>query len=745
MAKIFYSMAGEGRGHATRARALVEMLRPEHEFTLFAPEMAYALLSEAYRGTDVRVRRLAGLRFHYHHDRLSYVKTVAGSLGYLRRMNWMLRSLRRRIETERPDLCITDFEPLLPRAAQATGVPFISFDHQHFLSITDFRSLPPTLRWKADALGAFTKWFYRGQAATIVSSFYSPPRKRGLKNVVQTGVMLRPEILSAQPTQGDHLLVYLRRFPHENLLDALEKLGRPTIVYGIGQRPPRGPIQFRAIDEISFLEALATCDALVCNAGNQLVGEALFLRKPVLAIPEAGNLEQYINAHYLREARVGDWIDPARVSYPAVNEFFTNKEIFRAMINPLEVMGNEQAAQAVSRFLPVVSPDATPVVRHPRKKRANLLNRLVGFSRAVLNRRLNKTTLPRFLTYTVTFTCNAKCIMCDSWKIESKDDLSVDEVAEIFDELPTMDAVRLTGGEPFVRPDFPELVRLADQKLRPKALQITTNGFLTKRIVQFCEERRKKTPLYLLVSIDGVADKHNEIRGHSSAYKFALDTVTQLARRQKELNIHLSVNQTIVDADGAEQYRKLREVLKPLGIHNNVVMAYDTSATYSVERHIDVAPTEVGQFAAFGQIDNSILEDLIAEIDRDLARFPLLDRLAKRYYLRGIANRMIGRQGAPNPKCVALNTHMRLFPNGDVPTCQFNSKIVGNLRRQSFRDVWRSAAALHQRDWVQKCPGCWAECEVLPSAIYTLDLLTDSIRRLATPAPRPKIPVDVTP
>jgi MoaA/NifB/PqqE/SkfB family radical SAM enzyme len=318
---------------------------------------------------------------------------------------------------------------------------------------------------------------------------------------------------------------------------------------------------------------------------------------------------------------------------------------------------------------------------------------------------LNKTTLPRFLTYTVTFTCNAKCIMCDSWKIESKDDLSVDEVAEIFDELPTMDAVRLTGGEPFVRPDFPELVRLADQKLRPKALQITTNGFLTKRIVQFCEERRKKTPLYLLVSIDGVADKHNEIRGHSSAYKFALDTVTQLARRQKELNI----------------------------------------ATYSVERHIDVAPTEVGQFAAFGQIDNSILEDLIAEIDRDLARFPLLDRLAKRYYLRGIANRMIGRQGAPNPKCVALNTHMRLFPNGDVPTCQFNSKIVGNLRRQSFRDVWRSAAALHQRDWVQKCPGCWAECEVLPSAIYTLDLLTDSIRRLATPAPRPKIPVDVTP
>lgn len=62
---------------------------------------------------------------------------------------------------------------------------------------------------------------------------------------------------------------------------------------------------------------------------------------------------------------------------------------------------------------------------------------------------------------------------------------------------------------------------------------------------------------------------------------------------------------------------------------------------------------------------------------------------------------------------------MRLFPNGDVPTCQFNSRIVGNLRAASFAEVWGSAQATEQRDWVRRCPGCWAECEVLPSAVYT--------------------------
>lgn len=351
-----------------------------------------------------------------------------------------------------------------------------------------------------------------------------------------------------------------------------------------------------------------------------------------------------------------------------------------------------------------------------------MLTRLAGYLRAVVRNRRQQFNWPRFLTYTVTFGCNARCIMCDSWKMPNKNDLSLEEIERIFGQLPRMDAVRLTGGEPFARKDMVEIAQLVDAKLKPLSLHVTTNGFLTERIVDFCERRPKRTPLDLLISIDGVGEKHNTIRGHSKAYDLCLEAIQALAPRRKELRLKIAVNQTIVDAEGAEHYPKLREVLRPYGIHNQIVMAYDVSATYNLKDDVDVAPREAGQFSTFGEFTPDQIRELLDEVERDINQYSWGQRLAKRYYLRGIRNRLLHQQGTPNPKCVALTSHLRIFPNGDVPTCQFNSHTVGNLREQSFQEIWTSLQAETQRTWVRRCAGCWAECEVLPSAIYTGDL-----------------------
>ena len=63
MATIVYSLAGEGRGHATRVRTIVELLRAEHRFVIFAPGDAYDMLAPLYAGSDVGVIRLPGLHF----------------------------------------------------------------------------------------------------------------------------------------------------------------------------------------------------------------------------------------------------------------------------------------------------------------------------------------------------------------------------------------------------------------------------------------------------------------------------------------------------------------------------------------------------------------------------------------------------------------------------------------------------------------------------------------------------------
>ena len=125
-----------------------------------------------------------------------------------------------------------------------------------------------------------------------------------------------------------------------------------------------------------------------------------------------------------------------------------------------------------------------------------MIFRALSYVQSVVSNRSRRRSLPRFLTYTVTFGCNARCIMCDSWKMPTVGDLTLNEVERIFEQLPRMDAVRLTGGEPFVRKDFGEIAGLAQQLLRPLVLHITTNGFLTDRIVEFCEQRLQIVTLF---------------------------------------------------------------------------------------------------------------------------------------------------------------------------------------------------------------------------------------------------------
>ena len=68
-----------------------------------------------------------------------------------------------------------------------------------------------------------------------------------------------------------------------------------------------------------------------------------------------------------------------------------------------------------------------------------------------------------------------------------------------------------------------------------------------------------------------------------------------------------------------------------------------------------------------------------------------------------------------------------MLPDGRVPICQFNTRSVGNLREKSFEEIWFGEEGTRGRQWVKDCPGCWAECEVLPSAVYTGDLLVKSL------------------
>lgn len=346
-------MSGEGRGHATRVRAVTEALRAQHEVRLFAPGDAHALLSPLYAGTDVRVDPIPGLRFSYKAShRLDYSRTAVAAWRYFRGFGGLVGRLTGVLRNERPDLVITDFEPALPRAARRCGIPFISLNHQHFLRTYDLRTLPFSLRWHAAYMGAIVGLYHRGQVETIVSSFYFPPLRPGTEHVTQVGVLLRSEVEQATATDGDHLVAYWRRFAPGNVIEALANCGREVRIYGLGEQPPRGRLRFRPISSEGFLSDLATGAALICTAGNQLVGEALHLGKPVLALPEPANYEQYINAHFLRQGGAGDWIEMKALNARIIGEFLPRLAGFRRRIDRARMDGLPETLRVLRRHLP---------------------------------------------------------------------------------------------------------------------------------------------------------------------------------------------------------------------------------------------------------------------------------------------------------------------------------------------------------------------------------------------------------
>lgn len=380
MPMIAYSMSGEGRGHATRVRAIVEDLRCRHRVVLFAPGQAYELLAPLYERMDVEVRRIEGLKFRYARGgTLDYGATLAGAAGFLLRLPERVAQLRDQLRAIGPDLAIVDFEPLLPRAAEAEGIPYVSIDHQHFLTEFSSCDLPAIDRVRCALMGMAVRFFHGRQRLTVVSSFYRPALRRGpwRRRVRQVGPLLGQDVLARSPSDDGFLLVYLRRDTPDRVFRALAECGLPARVYGTGRRGTDGTLSFHPVERESFVRDLARCTALVSTAGNQVVGEAIHLRKPVLALPESGNWEQGVNGFWVERLGIGLVRDPRDLRPGDIRGFLDRLDGFRLNLG-LEAAGSSGNAD-VARLVEEAVADALRAGRASRPE-----SDVVG--RAVLGR-----------------------------------------------------------------------------------------------------------------------------------------------------------------------------------------------------------------------------------------------------------------------------------------------------------------------------------------------------------------------
>ena len=353
--------------------------------------------------------------------------------------------------------------------------------------------------------------------------------------------------------------------------------------------------------------------------------------------------------------------------------------------------------------------------------------RPVSVALSVIQNRCGAATAPAWCTYLVTYRCNARCKMCDSWRMRPGGEMIPAEVEAVFRKIGRLDIVRVSGGEPFLRQDLPEIGEAILRASNPIVLHITTNGSFPDRVESLVGSFSQPRKLRFMVSFDGLAAEHDANRGKHVTFATAMETVRVLVRLRERHGLEVSANHTVISPQSLEDHEGLRKLLGEVGVDVHAVLAYADSAMYGAKlrgtraEHL-IVPTG---YPLHPMLNGA---DVVGFTQRELGRAGRLRdpwvRLGKRYYLRGLLARLQQEpRPRPKPPCVELRSHIRLLPNGGVPVCQFNTEQVGNLREQTLEELWHAPRTKQARKWVTDCPGCWAECEVMPNAVYSGDLL----------------------
>jgi uncharacterized protein (TIGR00661 family) len=249
-----------------------------------------------------------------------------------------------------PDVLVTDFDSFTSVLGVILDRPVVSVDHQHVLD--RFRH-PRVVR---DAVSSYGTARALVTAKTphcahyIVTSFFFPePRWRETTIV---GPIVRPEIASAVPTRGDHVLVYQTASGDPRLLPALRAVsGARFVVYGLGREESLGNVELRPFDEPQFVRDLASSRAVIANGGFTTLSEAVYLGKPILSIPLLRQPEQEVNAAWLEVLGLG--MRSVRIDAAVVARFLAlaSADRFAGAPDGRIARGTDDAISALDRAL----------------------------------------------------------------------------------------------------------------------------------------------------------------------------------------------------------------------------------------------------------------------------------------------------------------------------------------------------------------------------------------------------------
>jgi uncharacterized protein (TIGR00661 family) len=320
--RILYGVVGEGMGHATRSRVVLEhLLASDHQIKVVVSGRAHDFLKRVF---DVRpgisIEEIEGLTLAYEDNRLEVGESLLMNLQHAP------EALRKNVEAYTriigdafdPQAVVSDFESWAYFYARVRDLPVISIDNMqvinrcaHEADITDQGSTDFFLAKTAVKIKLPGAYHY------LITSFFFPPVRKPRTTLVPP--ILRPEILAAKREPGDHVLVYQTSSSNTALPQLLKRFPFSFRVYGMDRTGEDGNLSFRAFSQTGFVDDLRSARAVIAGGGFSLMTESVHLAVPMLSVPIEGQYEQEINARYLTKLGYGAW---ARKLEPGVLESF---------------------------------------------------------------------------------------------------------------------------------------------------------------------------------------------------------------------------------------------------------------------------------------------------------------------------------------------------------------------------------------------------------------------------------------
>lgn len=299
--RILYGVTGEGMGHAMRSRVVLEhILARGHEVEIVASSRAADYLQKRFGSTT----KIHGFHMVLEENRIRKGKTLwsnilEGGAGVPKNIAAYFDLIERFV----PDVVISDFESWSYLYGKTHRLPVISIDN---MQIINRCTHPPQILQGEMTNFHLTKAFVKSKLPFcdhyLITTFFHPEIRK--ERTTLHPPILRPEILSAQSTDGDHLLVYQTAEGNDQLETALAKTGLECRIYGmrrdIKEEQTAGNLRHMPFSESGFINDLASARAVIAGAGFTLMGEAVYLHKPMLAVPLVGQFEQVMNARYLQ-------------------------------------------------------------------------------------------------------------------------------------------------------------------------------------------------------------------------------------------------------------------------------------------------------------------------------------------------------------------------------------------------------------------------------------------------------------